>query len=347
MTEDIINFLNICVIELDDQQQLQFINSAAENLLEISGKQAQGHHISEIFDLTSEIEMTLVDALQSEQTFTARKAKLRLVSGTSITCDYCITPVHDGNIATTLVELYPLDRYLKIDRDESISVQHQTSRQMIRGLAHEIKNPLGGIKGSAQLLAKELPTEDLKAYTEIIVDETDRLTTLVDRLLGPRTLPSLAMTNIHEVTERVRTLIKLEATPDLVLKTDYDPSIPEINIDAERIVQVVLNIARNAMQSLEHTEHPEITFISRVERLFTIGTTQHKLVIKIGIKDNGPGVAPEIAEQLFYPMITSRPEGTGLGLSVAQSIVHQHKGLIEFDSEHDGTTFSIYLPLEI
>lgn len=346
MTEDLINHLNICVVELDDQLRLTFLNAAAENLLEVSGNQAKDSHIGDVFQVAAEIEAILLDSLTTGQIFTGRKVKLELVSGNTITCDYCVTPIRTETGSNAIVELYPLDRYLRIDRDENITTQHAISRQMIRGLAHEIKNPLGGIRGSAQLLERELPTADLKAYTEIIVDETDRLTALVDRLLGPNALPKPTLTNIHEVLERVRTLIELEADPILELVSDYDPSIPEVKIDPEQMVQVVLNIARNAMQSLEGVVHPRLKFITRVERLFTIGTTQHKLVAKIDVQDNGPGIPEHLKEHLFYPMITGRSEGTGLGLSVAQSIVHQHHGLIEFDSRPGKTVFSIYLPLE-
>lgn len=346
MTDDLINHLNISVVELNDQLRLTFLNAAAENLLEVSGNQVKDCHLGDIFQVASEIEGILHDALKTEQVFTGRKVKLELISGNTITCDYCITPVRSETGSTAIVELYPLDRYLRIDRDENLTNQHAISRQLVRGLAHEIKNPLGGIRGSAQLLERELPTQELKAYTEIIVDETDRLTALVDRLLGPNSLPQPSLTNVHEVIERVRTLIELEADPALELISDYDPSIPELSIDLEQMVQVVLNVARNAMQSLENTPHPRITFTTRVERLFTIGTTQHKLVAKIDVVDNGPGIPEHLKEHLFYPMITGRSEGTGLGLSVAQSIVHQHNGLIEFDSRPGRTVFSIYLPLE-
>lgn len=347
MTQDIINHLNICILELDDQLRLVFLNAAAENLLEVSGNQVRDHHIGDIFQTAGELESILFDALITGQSFTGRKVKLELVGGNVITCDYFITPVRSEDGTMAIVELYPLDRYLKIDRDESISTQQQITRQMIRGLAHEIKNPLGGIRGSAQLLERELPTEDLRAYTEIIIDETDRLTALVDRLLGPNSLPQPSLTNIHEVLERVRTLIELEAEPDLELRTDYDPSIPEVSIDPELMVQVVLNVARNAMQSLEGTPSPRLVFATRVERQFTIGTIQHKLVAKIDIIDNGPGIPDELKQHLFYPMITGRPNGTGLGLSVAQSIVHQQHGLIEFESRPGKTVFSIFLPLEL
>lgn len=346
MTEDIINHLNICVIELDDQLRLTFLNSAAENLLEISGNQVRDQHLGGIFESSSELEEILHNALITEQSFSGRKVKLELVTGTTITCDYFISPIRSESGSSILIELYALDRYLKIDREENITAQHLVTKQMIRGLAHEIKNPLGGIRGSAQLLERELPSEDLRAYTEIIVDETDRLTKLVDRLLGPNDLPKPVLTNIHEVLERVRTLIELEADPDFEICCDYDPSIPELVIDLEQMVQVFLNIARNAMQALTETQDPRLTIITRVERLFTIGSTQHKLVLRVDIRDNGPGIKDDLKEHLFYPMITGRSEGTGLGLSVAQSIVHQHKGVIEVESRPCNTTFSIYLPLE-
>jgi two-component system nitrogen regulation sensor histidine kinase GlnL len=346
MNSDIINHLNICILELDDQLRLLFLNAAAEHLLEVSGNQARDQHIGDVFQVANELESILLDALITQQTFTGRKIKFELISGHVITCDYFITPIRVEEGSKIILELYPLDRYLKIDRDESMSNQQQVTRQMIRGLAHEIKNPLGGIRGSAQLLERELPTDDLRAYTEIIIDETDRLTALVDRLLGPNSLPKPSITNIHEVLERVRTLIELESDPNLKIRTDYDPSIPEVSIDPEQMVQVVLNIARNAMQALKDNSCQSLTFVTRVERQYTIGAVQHKLVAKIDIVDNGPGIPIELKDHLFYPMITGRPDGTGLGLSVAQSIVHQHQGRIEFESRPSNTVFSIFLPLE-
>jgi len=183
-------------------------------------------------------------------------------------------------------------------------------------------------------------------YVDIIIDETGRLTTLVDGLLGPRSLPEPSLINIHEVLERVRRLIELESDPPIVIYRDYDPSIPELTIDAELMVQVFLNIARNAMQSFVDVEVPSLQFVTRIERQFTIGTTQHKLVIRVDIIDNGPGIPDALKHQLFYPMISGRSDGTGLGLSVAQSIVHQHQGLIEFESEPGKTIFSTLIPLE-
>ncbi|MDP6315820.1 MAG: nitrogen regulation protein NR(II) [Pseudomonadales bacterium] len=346
MSEQILHNLSISVLSVDQQLTLCFINQSAENLLEISGKRAINQHISDILLNTDELETILLEALDTGQLYTRRKVKLDLITGHSITCDYAVTPINDEDSIRLLIELYPLDRYLRIDRDETIASHQEITRQMIRGLAHEIKNPLGGIRGSAQLLAREFDDNQLDQYTDIIIDETDRLTSLVDRLLGPKIMPNPSLVNIHEVLERVRKLIELESDPPITIYRAYDPSIPELNVDAELMVQVFLNIARNAMQSLAETQSPSLQFASRIERQYIIGTRQHKVVVRLDIKDNGPGIPPDLRDHLFYPMISGRSEGSGLGLSVAQSIVHQHHGFIEFESEAGDTVFSIFLPLE-
>ena len=345
MSDNILNSLSISVLLVDHQLKLLLINQSAESLLEVSGNRVLTHHISDVLLNSHDLESILYEALQSGQMYTGRKVVLDLTTGHSITCDYAITPISENEWPQLLIELYPLDRYLRIDRDESITYHQEITRQMIRGLSHEIKNPLGGIRGSAQLLARELEPE-LQQYTDIIIDETDRLTSLVDRLLGPNSLPNPTRISIHEVLERVRKLIELESDPPITIYRDYDPSIPELNIDPELMVQVVLNVARNAMQSLARVSSPSLQFISRIERQFTIGAKQHKLVIKILIVDNGPGIPEELKDQLFYPMISGRSDGTGLGLSVAQSIMNQHQGLIKFESEPGHTVFSIIIPLE-
>tara|TARA_Y100001934_G_C11967953_1_gene592668 strand:- start:14 stop:676 length:663 start_codon:yes stop_codon:yes gene_type:complete len=214
---------------------------------------------------------------------------------------------------------------------------------MIRGLAHEVKNPLGGIRGAAQLLARELPDAGLSEYTNIIVDETDRLAALVDRLLGPTNQPNRQSSNIHELIERAARLI--EAESDIEIRRDYDPSIPELTIDADMVQQAVLNIARNASQALRAVASPQLRVVTRTERQFTIGTVRHRVVVRIDLIDNGPGVPVELQDQLFYPMISGRADGTGLGLSIAQSIVMRHDGVIEFSSRPGETVFTIILPL--
>ncbi len=346
MIDNLLNSLNIGILTVDHQLQLTYINSAAESLMRVSSARALGHSIREILQNSAELESVAYDAIQSGQPYTRHRAELLLFDGQSLTVDYTVTPTSDGEWPSLVIELYAMDRYLRIDRGEALRGHQEATRQMIRGLAHEIKNPLGGIKGSAQLLARELNDPHYTEYTDIIVTETDRLTTLVDRLLGPKTAPKPVMKNIHELLERVRILIELESASSFRIDRDYDPSIPEIELDPELMIQVFLNIARNAMQSLTEIKQPALRFKTRTERQFTIGTRLHRIVTRVDIIDNGPGIPLSLKDQLFFPMISGRPDGTGLGLSFAQSIVQKHQGLIEFESEPGRTQFSIILPME-
>lgn len=346
MANNILDSLTAAIICVDHELKLCYINQSAENLLEVSGNRSCGHAIAELLPNTAELESVMYDALQTGQPYTKRREQLTLLSGHTVNVDYSITPVSEDEWPKLVVEFHSLDRYLRIDRDEALRDHQQITRQMIRGLAHEIKNPLGGIRGSAQLLARELGDSSQQEYTDIIIDEADRLTSLVDRLLGPKSLPVPADTNIHEVLERVLKLIELEAGGRIEIERDYDPSIPEIYIDAELILQALLNIARNAMQCLAETPDPKLRIVTRTERQFTIGPKRHRRVLTIDIIDNGPGVPEGLRDHLFYPMISGRPDGTGLGLSFAQSIVHQHQGLIEVSSQPGKTDFTVILPLE-
>ena len=346
MADNILGSLSAAIICVDHELRLRFINQSAEVLLEISGTRYCGHPLSDILADTSELEPIMYDALQTGQPYTRRRGKIDLPSGHTVNVDYSITPISENEWPQLLVELYPLDRYLRIDRDEALRDHQEITRQMIRGLAHEIKNPLGGIRGSAQLLAKELDNGDQREYTDIIISETDRLTALVDRLLGPKNAPKPIDTNVHQLLERACRLIELESGGSITIKRDYDPSIPEVFIDRELMLQAFLNIIRNAMQMLGETEDPTIKIVTRVERQFTIGTERHRTVMMIDIIDNGPGIPEDLKDHLFYPMISGRPDGTGLGLSLAQSIIHQHKGIIEVESEPGDTDFTIIIPLE-
>lgn len=346
MADNILASLSAAIICVDHELKLRFINQSAEVLLEVSGTRYCGHPISEFMGDTDELEPILYDALQTGQPYTRRRSQINLPSGHTINVDYSITPISENEWPQLLIELYPLDRYLRIDRDEALRDHQEITRQMLKGLAHEIKNPLGGIRGSAQLLARELDDEHKREYTDIIIGETDRLTALVDRLLGPRNLPEPLDTNIHELLERACRLIELESEGAITMKRDYDPSIPEIYLDRELMLQAFLNIVRNAMQCLASTPDPCISIVTRVERQFTIGTVRHRTVILIDIIDNGPGIPDKLQDHLFYPMISGRPDGTGLGLSLAQSIIHQHSGLIEVESSPGRTDFTIIIPLE-
>ena len=338
--------LSTAILCLDHQLRIRLINSSAQSLLAISGTRGLESLLSEHLLNYREIEATLFDALQTGHPYTQRKAQLTLTNGSHITVDYTVSPISEGEWPMLAMEIHPIDRLLRIDREEAVRNHQETTQQMIRGLAHEIKNPLGGIRGAAQLLADELNNRELDDYTNIIIEETDRLRKLVDRLLGSNKLPDLQEINIHEILERVCVLARAE-NPGLNIIRDYDPSIPLLVADREQLHQSILNIVRNAMQALaENEQSPQITLVTRTDRQFTIGAQRHRLVVRIDVIDNGPGIPDHLKEQLFYPMISGRPNGTGLGLSVAHSIITQHNGIIDFESHTGDTRFSIIIPLE-
>ncbi|MDX1607410.1 MAG: nitrogen regulation protein NR(II), partial [Candidatus Competibacterales bacterium] len=279
--------------------------------------------------------------------FTEREVTLLLAGETAITVDFTVQSLGGATgrqAPELLVELRQLDRQLRINREENLLAQHHTTRQLIRNLAHEIKNPLGGLRGAAQLLERELREPGLKEYTGIIIGEADRLRNLVDRMLGPSRPPVYGEINIHELLERVRSLVTAESGPELRIVQDYDPSIPPLTGDADRLIQAVLNIVRNAVQAIE--SRGSILLRTRVQRQCTIGPKRHKLAARIDVVDDGPGIPAELREHIFYPMISGHAFGTGLGLSIAQILVNQHGGLIEFTSRPGETVFTLLLPLE-
>ena len=343
MNESVIENLSTAIILLNQNLEIVFSNQAAETLLMESSAKMRGESIAKMISSEDGFLNRIREARSLERPLTARQIGLMTNNGTVITVDATITPLLDQ--AEILIELISIDRYLRIDRDAAIKEHHGVTKQVVKGLAHEIKNPLGGIKGSAQLLAKELLGPTLKEYTSIIIEETDRLTGLVDRMLGPNTLPVKSKKSIHEIIERVAKLLEMESA-NCSITRDYDPSLPEIEIDHELLVQAMLNIAKNALQALDNKTSGEIKFKTRVERQFTISGERHRFVIRVDISDNGPGIPNEIREHLFYPMISKRVGGTGLGLTFAQSIVSQHGGIIEFESIPGETVFKVFLPLE-
>ena len=349
----ILDNLQTAILLVDPDLSISYINSAAEALLKSSGNRLIGTAIDSLFAEGPGSTSSLNDAINTLSSFTQRETRLRMPGGQSITVDCGVTPIIEKDIVKALViELQPLDRLLRISREEGLLTSQQNSHALIRGLAHEIKNPLGGLRGAAQLLARELPDAALSDYTQIIIEEADRLGKLVDRLLGSHNLLEIKPLNIHQVVERVRTLIDAEADGRIAITRDYDPSIPELEGDQERLIQAVLNIARNAMQALlsyqadvngQHAS--QIIFKTRTLRQFTIGTQSHRLVCKVTISNNGPVIPAELMDTLFLPMVSGRAEGTGLGLSISQSIINHHKGLIECKSEAEQTHFSLYIPL--
>lgn len=342
----LLDSLNSAVVVLDDQLLLRYLNSAAEDLLAASSARVSGQPLSEVVRESGQTQESMRSAIAAGQKYTVRRATWRLHNLETRTVDYSMSPVPE--LGLLLLEVQPMDRLLRIAREDALINAQETTRNLVRGMAHEVKNPLGGIRGAAQLLQRELPDASLTEYTQIIIDEADRLRNLVDRLLGPRKPVELQPTNVHEVLERVAQLVDAECEGELKIRRDYDPSIPDIPGDSEQLIQALLNIARNAMQAIDESiglAAGEMVLRTRVQRQFTIGRRHCPLVCRIEIEDNGPGIPEEIRERIFYPMISGRAEGSGLGLSISQNIINQHRGLIKCDSRPGQSVFQIYLPL--
>ena len=389
--ENILDNLNTAVILLDKDLSVLCINPAAEILLGISSKKVTSKSIDQILISDNKIIESIYNVLLTHHPFT-RREKLIQLHDHEIIVDLTVQSIQSMHQETLLlIELNQLDRHLHISREENLLAQHETVRALLRSMAHEVKNPLGGIRGAAQLLERELQLDkelrldkelqpdkeleqildrsDLTEYTQVIIDEADRLKNLVNRMLGPNAPPNRTMVNIHSVTERVRSLLKADKSRDVKIFFDYDTSIPEVEFDPEHLIQAVLNIVRNAAQALSeqeplsadgslpadgssladgsaaHEQDKKIIIKTRVLRHFNIGGKRHKLVAKMDIIDNGPGISKKMQERIFMPLITGRAEGTGLGLSIAQSLISQNGGLIECHSKPGKTVFTLLLPI--
>lgn len=337
--------MSTVVLLFDADLILAYINPAGEMLFEQSARHMLGLTYVELIQHKDEISLNKwVKDIKSGQSFTRHEVPLVLFHEKEVTANLTILPLIDSADKTEyLLEIFPVDRWLRITRDEQRAEQQQVTQEILRGLAHEIKNPLGGLRGAAQLLERELPSQDLKEYTQVIISEADRLQALVNRILGPAGLPKLKDVNIHEVLELVRSLIKIEVKEGIQIHRDYDPSVPDVKADHDMLIQALLNIARNACEALG--DKGNITFKTRVVRKYTIGHQRHKLVACIEVIDDGPGIPADIREKIFFPMVTARAKGSGLGLAISQSLIQQHDGLIECQSEPGHTVFSVILPI--
>lgn len=346
LSERILEQLSSAVVLLDRQLRIAYLNPAAEVLLAISQSRAPLHPIGEFFPFDERNNQcaALEQALTQGSSFTRREAYL-LCNQQRLSVDYSVIPFAEG----LLLEIHPLDRLHQIAREEARQSGQQASRVLLRGLAHEIKNPLGGIRGAAQLLARASSQDELDELSQLIIGEVDRLTRLTDRLLGSRHRPKVQAVNIHQYLEQARQLLQAQY-PGISLIKDYDPSLPELHIDPEQLMQVLLNLMGNACQIL--IEHPpqqgaEVILRTRHLRQFTLGNQRHRLVLRIDIQDNGPGIDPALSQTLFYPLVSGRADGTGLGLSIAQEIAQHYQGLIEYRSEPGNTCFSLLLPYRL
>jgi two-component system nitrogen regulation sensor histidine kinase GlnL len=343
--ERICDNLSTAVLLLDTDLAIRHVNPAGESLLETSMLHAQGIPIGNYLTAEHDLDRQLRQALETNHPFTEREVELTLPGGQMLVVDMTVTPLIERNRpASLLLEMIRVDRHLRITREERLMSQHLASRQLVRSLAHEIKNPLGGLRGAAQLLQREVKEPELEQFTRVIIGEADRLQALVDRLLGPNSLPRHETVNLHEVLEHVRRLVWVELPPGVHMRRDYDPSIPEFGGDRDQLIQAVLNLVRNAVQAVG--DRGEIHIVTRVLRKYTIGHQLHRLVAHIAVIDDGPGIEDAIRDSIFLPMVTSRAMGTGLGLPIAQSLINQHGGLIECQSRPGRTEFAILLPLE-
>jgi len=345
MQKSIMENMGTSVMLLDQSLMILYINPACEMLFEISRRKACGKSWTHLVIENQSLTDRMKESVERGHPFTKREVKLALFGNRTLTVDCNITPLIEPSAEPNLlVEIQHMERQVQISKEEHLISQNHAVRALVRGMAHEVKNPLGGLRGAAQLLERELESDELKEYTQIIISEADRLQSLVDRMLGPSALPKKEQINIHVLLERVRNLIKAGITKEIKIMRDYDPSIPEICADQDQIIQALLNLAKNSIQAMG--EEGTLTLRTRSKRQFTIGSHRYKLIIMIEIIDTGPGIPIEMQEQIFLPMITGRADGTGLGLSIAQSLVNRHNGLIEFTSEPGNTVFRILLPLE-
>ncbi|MEK7795975.1 MAG: nitrogen regulation protein NR(II), partial [Pseudomonadota bacterium] len=330
-SQSILDNLTTAVLTFDGALRLTSINPAGEMLFEVSSKKVVGQPLAGLLPHSLRLVKTLKQTLASRHPFTARGVRLLLPGARTITVDCTVTPLPDSARGDELlVELTQIDRLLRLARDESMLDRQAANRAVMRGLAHEIKNPLGGLRGAAQLLEQELPGKELKEYTRIIIHEADRLRNLVDRMIGPYQLPKHEPVNVHEILEHVRKLMLVEVPVGLTIERSYDPSLPSILGDREQLIQAVLNIVRNSVQAMD--SQGTVRLRTRVERQFTVGNKRHRLTLRVEIEDSGPGIPEDLQEHIFYPMVTGRADGSGLGLSIAQDIINRHGGLIEFTS---------------
>lgn len=336
------------VLLFDSRLRLQLANPAAESLLQTSEKKIKDMGPKDIFPDSAKWEGSLDWALSSRRPFSERGLQCRRPNGDTISVDCVVTPtqLHDGGDAL-LVELIEVDRHHAIARGEQTLAQHETTYAMVRGLAHEIRNPLGGLRGAAQLLERELDNPELLEFTQVIIGEADRLQALLDRMLGPRTVPHKRPFNVHQATDRICTLVRAEVPDSISIHCDYDPSIPEVEADPDLLIQALLNILRNSAQAIQGSgEAGSILVRTRVERQVTIGGRRHRLAVRIQVIDDGPGISQEMMDKIFYPMVSGRAGGSGLGLSIAQNLIHQHGGYIDCESAPGNTVVTAWLPLE-
>jgi len=329
---------------LDEELYIRYTNPAAEQLFSQSAKRMVDHPLSQLIQHASLDLAILTQPLQSGQSITDSDVTF-VVDNKPLMLEVTVSPISWQKELMLLVEMRKIDQQRRLSQELNQHAQQQAAKLLVRGLAHEIKNPLGGLRGAAQLLGKMLPDQSLTEYTQIIIEQADRLRALVDRLLGPQKPGKKTSENLHQTLEKVRQLVELESGSSLIIERDYDPSLPDLLMDSAQIEQAMLNIVSNAAQILSAQEQGKILIRTRTVHQANIHGQRHKLAARIEIIDNGPGIPYELQDTLFYPMVSGREGGTGLGLSISQNLIDQHSGKIDVESWPGRTTFTIYLPI--
>ena len=345
-----LDLLATAVVLIDAELNVRYMNPAAENLFETSSHNVAGQPLGTLFTDTALLATAIGQARATTASYTEHDIELEVSERLRLHLSCTATPIElnagGAGAGEMLLEFRHIDKQLKIAREERLLEESQATRELIRNLAHEIKNPLGGIRGAAQLLDRELERPDLHEYTQVIMNEADRLQSLMDRLLTPHRLPQPAPLSPHEVLERVRSLIHAEF-PNVAVRRDYDVSVPLIRGDKEQLIQAVLNIARNAAQAVAGSGRDgEILLHTRVQRQVTLARRRYRHAVQLQISDNGPGIPAELQERVFHPLVSGRAGGSGLGLTLAQAFINQHHGIVWFESVPGSTTFTILLPAE-
>ena len=345
---ELLDALATAVVVVDDRSRVVHLNAAAEDMLAISLAAGRARRLTELLVGGDRLEALAVRSRVSGEALAQRECELAPATRSDMryVVDLNFTPLQlPGSPGCVLIEVADTTRQSRISRETALLAQLGGSRMMARQLAHEIKNPLGGLRGAAQLLERELPSDELREYTRIIIGEADRLRALVDSLLGPARPLERAAVNIHELLDHVFRLVRAEAPDAVELARDYDPSLPVLELDRDQIIQAMLNLARNAVQALG--SHGRLVFRTRALTGANIGEKRYRVVAAVEFEDNGPGVPAALGESIFYPLVTARAGGTGLGLAVAQDIATRHDGLVEFESRPGRTIFSLLLPIRM
>jgi two-component system nitrogen regulation sensor histidine kinase GlnL len=337
----LLDALATAVVLVDARGAVEWLNGAAQTMLAAGLNQARGRSLAELIRDPAPLEEVVARAREGVEPVAHREVRIVPTArgDVSLVADCTASPYDAEHV---LLEISDTTRQQRISRETALLTQLGGSRMMVRSLAHEIKNPLGGLRGAAQLLERELPDATLREYTTVIIREADRLRALVDNLLGPGIPLRKEPVNLHELVQHVFHLLRSEAPPGVAILRDYDPSLPIVALDRDQLVQAMLNLGRNAVQVLGASGR--LVVRTRALTNVTIGARRHRVVVAVQFEDNGPGVPPELADTIFYPLVTGRDGGTGLGLAVAQDIVTRHGGLIEFESRPGRTVFTLLLP---